>query len=201
MMVKICGITNREDALAATEAGATALGFNFYPGSPRFLQTADAARLIETLPAGVWKTGVFVDESPETVARIVSETGLDIVQLHGGTEAPAGVRAWRALRVGADFQVSDLERYGEEAFLLDTPSETSRGGTGKTFDWRLARGATRKVIVAGGLDEGNVREAIRAARPWGVDSCSRIESAPGRKDHGKMRRFVLAALEEGQQWS
>ena len=197
MMVKICGITNRDDALAAAEGGAAALGFNFYRKSPRFIAPEDAARIIEALPAAVCKVGVFVNEPPQAVEQVAVQIGLDVAQLHGDESAatlPAGVRVWKALRVDASFGPATLESYRVEAFLLDAPSPDVYGGSGGTFDWSRAAGLGRKIIVAGGLDAGNVREAIRRARPWGVDACSRLESAPGKKDREKMRAFLRAAL-------
>ena len=189
-MVKICGITNEEDALAAVEAGASALGFNFYSKSPRCIEPEVARRISARLPPAVLKVGVFADGNPAEVAR---QAGLDIVQLHGGITA-ASVRVWRACRVGAGFDERSLDDTSAEAFLLDTPSPVLHGGTGWTFDWRLARGLKKRIILAGGLDASNVRQAIEAARPWGVDACSRLESSPGKKDNRKVREFVKAAL-------
>jgi phosphoribosylanthranilate isomerase len=195
MMVKICGITCSEDALAAAEAGASALGFNFYAASRRYLTPAAAASIAAQLPQGVLKVGVFVNEEAAAIAAIARAVQLDVVQLHGG-EAPAGFRYWRACRVSAD-AVLDLESAaGAEAILLDSAVPGMHGGTGRSFAWQLARIEGWRVVVAGGLDAGNVRDAIRAARPWGVDACSRIESAPGRKDHKKMTDFIHAALAE-----
>jgi phosphoribosylanthranilate isomerase len=195
MMVKICGITRAEDALAAVEAGASALGFNFYAASPRYLTPSAAAAITAQLPAGVIKVGVFVDEAPASIAAIARAVQLDVLQLHGG-EAPAGWRYWRACRVNAD-EVLDLESAAAaEAILLDTAIPGMHGGTGRSFAWPLARIGGWRVIVAGGLDAGNVRDAIRAAHPWGVDACSRIESTPGRKDLTKMTDFIQAALAE-----
>lgn len=191
MMVKICGITNLEDALAAIEGGAAALGFNFWPRSPRYVKADAARKIIERLPATVWKAGVFVDEAAGGVAETVREAGLDIAQLHGRESAadfPADVRVWKAVRIGASFDAAALDEYRAEAVLLDGPAN------GVPFDWTLAAGASKKVIIAGGLDAGNVRRAIEQARPWGVDACSRIESAPGKKDHRKMAEFLKAAL-------
>jgi len=196
MMVKICGITNREDALAAVEGGASALGFNFWPKSPRYIPPNGAVELFEGLPSRVWKVGLFVDEPPETVLAVARRISLDVVQLHGDAPLPQGIRVWKALSVGPGFRHEQLEEFGAEAFLLDAPAGAARGGTGRTFDWTLAAGTHRKIIVAGGLDAGNVALAIRAARPWGVDACSRLESSPGRKDHGKMAQFLRAALAE-----
>jgi len=191
MMVKICGITNLEDATAAVEGGASALGFNFWRRSPRYMTPESARGLIDQLPSTVWKVGVFVDEDAATVARIAREAGLDIVQLHGQETAesfPQGARVWKAVRIRENFDVTRLNEYPSEAILLDGPAN------GKTFDWSLAAHVSKKLIVAGGLDADNVRAAIDQAKPWGVDACSRLESAPGRKDHGKMAQFLKAAL-------
>lgn len=195
MMVKVCGITNREDALAAIEGGAVALGFNFYPNSPRYLQPVQAENIVEVVPASVWKVGVFVNEVPDVALRVAAQTAMDVLQIHGNAEQfPSGTRLWRAVRVGPDFRFAELDSPDAEAFLLDTASDTLPGGTGRTFDWKVARGAPGKVIIAGGLDENNVRQAIEEAQPWGVDACSRLEAAPGRKDHLKLARFLKAAL-------
>jgi phosphoribosylanthranilate isomerase len=192
MMVKICGITNREDALAAVDAGASAIGFNFYRESPRYISHTGAAMIAEKIPANVWKVGVFVNESPETIAKTVIEAGLDVAQLHGSSDA-RGVRIWRAMSP-AD-RVA-LALFGDvEAVLIDSPADSASGGTGKTWDWTLTPRLEQKIIIAGGLDADNVRIAIELARPWGVDACSRIEKSPGIKDHEKMRKFVKAALQ------
>lgn len=191
MMVKICGITNREDALAAVEAGASAIGFNFYRESPRYISHTGAAMIGEKLPANVWRVGVFVNESPETIARIVLDSGLDIAQLHGNSKM-RGMRVWQAL--SAVGPPSGPFSESVEALLVDSPSNESFGGTGKTWDWAQAPYLEHKIIIAGGLDASNVRTAIEQARPWGVDACSRIEKSPGLKDHDKMRKFIHAAL-------
>lgn len=191
MMVKICGITNREDALAAVEGGAAALGFNFYPPSPRYIAPEQAAGMIAALPPGVWKVGVFVDEPAECVAETARRLGLDIAQLHGAEtpdQYPPGVRVWKAFRVRGS--APDWSGCPAEAVLLDGPA------SGHSFDWTLAAAAGRRVILAGGLDADNVRQAIETVRPWGVDACSRIESEPGRKDPVKMAQFLKAALAE-----
>jgi phosphoribosylanthranilate isomerase len=195
MMVKICGITNREDALAAVEAGAGAIGLNFYRESPRYISPTGAATITANLPREVLKVGIFVDESPETITKIALQAGLDVAQLHG-TSACLSLPAWRAVNNEAGIVRFDAEHV--EAFLFDTPSDFLYGGTGVTFPWEIARGAslltTKKIIIAGGLDETNVGTAIAEARPWGVDVCSRIEIEPGRKDHVRMRMFIQAAL-------
>jgi phosphoribosylanthranilate isomerase len=192
MMVKICGITNRDDALAAVDAGAAALGFNFCSASPRFISPPAAAAIIAALPPAIWKAGVFADERPETVLGIARETGLDIAQLHGCETVetyPKGIRIWKAIRVKAGSgALEGLLDCPAEAVLLDGPA------SGQSFDWARVPQAPIRVIVAGGLHAGNVRQAIEQARPWGVDACSQLESTPGRKDHLKMAGFVKAAL-------
>ncbi|HLY15855.1 MAG TPA: phosphoribosylanthranilate isomerase [Bryobacteraceae bacterium] len=196
MMLKICGITNREDALAAIDGGAAALGFNFYAVSPRYIQPEEAAAIIAGLPAAVWKVGVFVDESAERILAIARQVGLDVAQLHGNEQPaqyPPGMRVWKAVRVkdGAAWEAAAGRGPAPqvEAVLLDGPA------SGQTFDWTRAPHGIAKLILAGGLDAGNVRQAIRQVRPWGVDACSQIEYAPGRKDHLKMAAFLKAALE------
>lgn len=194
-MVKICGITDLDDAVAAVEAGASALGFNFYKDSPRYVTPEAARSIIQALPGSALKVGVFVDASPETVTETAAYAGLDVVQLHGG-EAPVGLRVWAAFSAGEPNLRARLGVSGADAFLIDTPSGAMRGGTGVTFDWAAAAGLPGRVIIAGGLDENNVAEAIRTASPWGVDACSRLETAPGKKDHERVRRFVRAARAE-----
>jgi phosphoribosylanthranilate isomerase len=198
MIVKVCGITNLEDALAAIAGGASALGFNFYPRSPRYIHPDRAAEIAAALPAHIWKAGVFVNEIPRRIAEIATEARLDIAQLHGDeTESayPSGIRIWKAARVDANFRVIDLEASLAEAILLDAAVEQAYGGTGRTFDWARAVGSTLRIVLAGGLDASNVRQAIAAAKPWGVDVCSRIESQPGRKDHVKMAQFLKEATQ------
>jgi phosphoribosylanthranilate isomerase len=184
MMIKVCGITRREDALVAAEAGASAIGFIFYPQSPRYIAPERAAALGEGLD--LWKVGIFVDETPVTVEAVMRAAHLDIAQIYGGG-APAGARVWKAFRVADAFDgwLSD----DAEAVFLDSAKN------GVSFDWKLARHAGAKVIVAGGLDASNVAAAIDAAKPWGVDASSKLESAPGIKDHDKVRAFVKAARE------
>ena len=198
MMVKICGITNREDALAAAEAGATAIGFNFYRGSSRYIHPQQAADIAASV--NLVKVGVFVNESPVEVERIGQLVGLDVTQLHGDETAAVSNqqpgRVWKAFRVTESWKPDELDAYAAEAFLLDAPANGSYGGSGTAFDWNRVRGMKSKIILAGGLDATNVRSAIQAVLPWGVDACSRLELSPGRKDHNKMRRFLEAALAE-----
>ena len=195
MILKICGITNQEDAQAAIAAGATAVGFNFWPGSPRYLAPEQAAAFVTK---GVRRVGVFVNESPARVQEVAQLVSLDVAQLHGDEIAanyPSGVIVWKAARVGADFDFAVYEECPAEALVLDGPAGELYGGAGRTFDWGLAARVRKRIILAGGLDASNVAEAIAAAHPWGVDACSRIESSPGRKDHKKMSEFLQAARE------
>ena len=197
--VKVCGITNLADALAALEAGADMLGFNFYARSPRYIEPAEARRIIEHLPDRISSVGVFVNESaPAEVERIAREAGLGAVQLHGD-ETPEycqslrGLTTIKALRVGADFSVESAAAYQTDAVLLDAYVAGERGGTGHTFDWTLAtltRERVPKLFLAGGLNPGNVAAAVAAVRPYAVDVCSGVETAPGRKSPELIRRFV-----------
>jgi phosphoribosylanthranilate isomerase len=190
MFVKICGITNREDAEAAIDAGAQALGFVFDQKSPRSVDPDAIGSWIGLIPSGIWKVGVFVDESREMVEQIGADLDLDIAQLHG-TETPRNfprrIRVWKAIRISE--AISPPANSPAEALLLDGPR------SGETCDWSLAANVPGKVILAGGLTPENVREAIGKTNPWGVDTASGVESSPGRKDHEKMRRFIKAALE------
>jgi phosphoribosylanthranilate isomerase len=191
MFVKICGLTNLEDAHAAIDAGAQALGFNFVRSSPRFIEPDALAAWIQHIPAHIWKAGVFVNESPARIEQLAEMLGLDVAQLHGQetpADVPRSLRVWKAARVTEGFDPASLDPFDIEALLLDGPA------SGVTFDWSVAMPGTRKLILAGGLDCDNVREAIERVRPWGVDVCSRIESSPGRKDHAAMRRFIQTVL-------
>jgi phosphoribosylanthranilate isomerase len=191
MFVKICGVTNREDALAAVDYGARALGFIFYDKSPRAVTAAQIETFVNDIPKDIWKVGVFVNESPAKIEEIGARLGLDVAQLHGAETPenyPRGLRVWKAFRV-TDGRIPDPARTAE-AILLDGPS------TGRAFDWSLASNFPGKLIVAGGLDETNVREAVAIAQPWGVDVSSRLETTPGHKDHARMKQFIEAALQQ-----
>ena len=202
VFVKICGITNLADATAAVEAGADALGFNFYQPSPRFIEPASARAIINKLPPTVLAVGVFVNETdPQTVARIAEEAGVSAIQLHGD-ETPEYCRALdsryviKVLRVDENFSPQDATVYQTEAIMLDAFDRELRGGTGRLIDWSIAadtRQLVTRIFLSGGLSPENVADAIAAVRPYGVDACSRLESAPGRKDSKRVRSFIAAA--------
>jgi phosphoribosylanthranilate isomerase len=193
MLIKVCGITNQRDATAAIDAGATAIGFNFYRKSPRYIAAETAA---EIATPGAMRVGVFVNEMPAAIAQIARTAALDIAQLHGD-EAPAdfpqSITVWKAARVSPGFDIGQYAGTPAQAILLDGPAAELYGGAGVTFDWTLARNSRLRIIVAGGLDASNVARAIALAEPWGIDSCSRIEASPGIKDHNKMTAFLNAA--------
>ncbi len=192
MLVKICGITTLDDALQACEAGADALGFNFWPRSPRYIEPAAAATIIERLPGNVLLAGVFVDEPAARIEAIAQTAGIEVAQVHGSAEG-LRLRWWQAWPATLERIRERMEESPAEAFLIDTPAGEMRGGTGRTFDWSLASHLPRRVVLAGGLGPDNVAAAIDAARPWGVDACSRLEREPGRKDHAKVAAFIRAA--------
>ncbi len=206
--VKICGITRREDAQRAVELGASALGFNFYPPSPRYIAPAAAREIIRKLPPFVATVGVFADEVDcEHVVRVAHQSGVAVVQLHG-PKSPARINVLgdllliRALSVGEKFDPASLRVLKAAAFLLDTHDSALRGGTGKTFDWSLARAAKRfgSVILAGGLTPENVAQAVREVRPYAVDVASGVESAPGIKDATKLRAFLAEVRKVDQEF-
>jgi phosphoribosylanthranilate isomerase len=193
-ILKVCGITNQEDASAAMAGGATAIGFIFYPRSPRYLAPERAAVIASG--AGVQRVGVFVNESPARVLEIARLARLDVAQLQGDEEAsdyPAEIAVWKAVRVSNGLDLSIFDNLPAQALVLDGPAGELYGGAGRSFDWRQASSLRKPFVLAGGLDASNVAEAIAAAQPWGVDACSRLESAPGRKDHKKMLAFLSAA--------
>ncbi len=198
--VKICGITRPEDAVAAADAGADAIGLLFYAKSRRCVSRERAAAILAELPPFVTPVALFVNEAVETIKSICDELGVRTVQLHGD-EPPAVARELapltviKAFRVGSPADPEAMAGYPASAYLLDTRVEGSYGGTGESFDWALAARARRygRIIVAGGLTPENVAEAVRVARPFGVDASSGVESAPGVKDKAKVAAFVAAA--------
>lgn len=199
--IKICGIRDPETALVAAEAGADAVGFVFAPGR-RQVTLEQARRIIQALPPFITKVGVFVDEDLSRVRDIADAGRLDAVQLHGG-EPPEYAAALplpviKAVRMRDGASVDGMRAYRVAAFLLDSFEPDVAGGTGKPFNWTLARGlaAPAPVILAGGLTPENVREAIETVRPFGVDVSSGVESG-GRKDPGKIREFIARVRNGG----
>lgn len=198
--VKICGVTRLEDALQAARLGADALGFNFWPGSRRFLAPDAAREVVDQLPPFVTPVGVFVNQPEEEIRRAAEESGVRVLQLHGDEPPELCARlpfpVVKAVRVGAALSLEALGAYQVAAFLLDAPS-AGYGGSGATFDWSLAEGVADlgPLILAGGLDPENVAAAVRRVRPYAVDVASGVESAPGVKDFSKMARFIAAAKE------
>jgi phosphoribosylanthranilate isomerase len=195
--IKICGITNLEDALLAVELGADALGFIFYPKSPRKVAPETAREIIAQLPPFVAAVGVFVDEAAGVVRELAAQVRLDWVQLHG-QESPdycrgLGRRVIKGFRIKDESSLEELEPYqgAVQAFLLDTYKKGQVGGTGVSFDWQLAQEAKPygRIILAGGLTPENVAQAIAMAQPQAVDAASGTEAAPGRKDPAKLRAF------------
>jgi phosphoribosylanthranilate isomerase len=201
--IKICGITNGEDAAAAVAAGADALGFVFYRKSPRYIEPVVAKQIIATLPPLVTPVGVFVNEDVTVVRRLMDNCGLAIAQLHGDETAAYCLELARpivkAIRVkdrGSFLALAEFQgRAGVRGFIVDAFSKEAFGGTGQVTDWSLAADVakTATIVLAGGLTPDNVGHAIRAVRPYGVDVSSGVEQAPGRKDHAKVRAFIQAA--------
>jgi phosphoribosylanthranilate isomerase len=201
VQVKVCGITNPDDARASVDAGAYALGFNFYPKSPRYIEPVQAARIIEQLPKSVLAVGVFVNESnSEAIQTAVQTAGVRAVQLHGD-ESPSfcktltGLFVIKALRVDHDFDPAEAATFKTDAVLLDAFGAGMYGGSGKIFDWTVAartKPLVKKLFLAGGLNSTNVGQAIITVRPYAVDVCSGVESAPGQKDVKKLSAFMDA---------
>ncbi|HAS16831.1 MAG TPA: phosphoribosylanthranilate isomerase [Nitrospiraceae bacterium] len=194
--VKICGITNLEDAIVAAEAGADALGFVFYPESPRYIEPGKVHDIISKLPVFITAVGVFVDESEDMIRRIMRESGVQIIQLHG-SESPLLCTRFRekvikAIRIKGKDSLNSMSMYPVNTFLLDTFTEDKKGGTGIPFDWGIAVKAKDhgSIILSGGLNPSNVREAVKNVLPYGVDVSSGVELSPGKKDHKKIRGFI-----------
>jgi len=201
--IKICGITNLEDALLSAKFGADALGFNFYEKSPRYISPEKARKIIEQLPEQVLKVGVFVNESLDKIIEISETAKLDAIQLHG-EETPEFVREIKAktnlgiikaFRVSAEFKPEDVLKYEVDAVLLDAYSPKEHGGTGETFDWEVAKNVQKifpKMYLAGGLTAANAKEAVKKIEPFAIDACSLLEREKGFKDLQKVEEFILA---------
>lgn len=198
--VKICGITNAPDALAAVDAGADMIGLMFYERSPRHVTSRTATEIARQVPPFVVKVGVFVNAPEDRVRRAIRECGLNLLQFHGD-ETPEycvqfGLMSLKAFRIRDVDSLKTLPAYPTDAWLLDTYAPGKPGGTGETFNWDLAVEAQRfgrPVFLAGGLTPENVAEAVRKVQPYAVDVSSGVESAPGKKDPDKIRRFITAA--------
>jgi phosphoribosylanthranilate isomerase len=201
-LVKICGITNLDDALAAVDAGADILGFNFYPRSPRYIDPEDAREIVDRLPVSVMRVGVFVNEDLENIQRIAATSGVSSLQLHGD-ESPEYCKALKLKRLyvtkvfgtGEDFTLERVREYDVPEIMLDAAATGARGGTGKLSNWSKARQTVElypTMFLAGGLSPENVAAAIEVVDPFGVDACSSLEKEPGRKDHARVRAFVAA---------
>jgi phosphoribosylanthranilate isomerase len=201
-LVKICGITNLDDARAAVEAGADALGFNFYPPSPRYISPAYARVLIDQMPPEVLTVGVFVnEESPGNVLRIAEQAGVKALQLHGD-ESPeycAALSTHYVIKVfsaASGFSDDQVRKYDVPAAMLDAGDKKTRGGTGRVVDWSVAarvRELVPRLFLAGGLSPQNVSEAIEIVKPYAVDACSLLEDSPRQKNHQLIRAFVTNA--------
>ncbi len=197
VFVKLCGLTCASDLAAALAAKPDAIGFVFWPGSPRAVSAKQVKPWTRDWPPDVARVGVFVNERPEVVARIAEQVGLDILQLHGDEPANlyrvTGRTVWCVRRLGETPPLRGGSG-APNAYVIDSASAVRPGGTGVTLDWSVAadfvRKADRPVVLAGGLSPANVASAIRRVRPWGVDVSSGIESSPGRKDRNQMMEFV-----------
>ena len=198
MKVKVCGITSYDDAALALDQGVDALGFNFYPRSLRYINPAQARSIIGRLPPFAVTVGLFVNEQhPRAVSETARGAAVQVLQFHGD-ESPDYCRyfaSWpliKALRLDRASVGAELGEYPVQAFLLDSRDDALYGGTGQTFDWSLAESVKgiRPIVLAGGLRPENVAEAIRTVQPYGVDVCSGVESAPGKKDAGKLIAFM-----------
>ncbi|MFQ5900464.1 MAG: phosphoribosylanthranilate isomerase [Thermodesulfobacteriota bacterium] len=199
--VKICGVTNIDDALMVCDAGADVVGFVFYDKSPRYLSPSLAAKIVKQLPPFLTTVGVFVDQKGVYIREVLEETGIDIIQLHGN-ETPGfcsgfGKRVIKAFRVKDNGQniISEFSRYRTSAYLLDTYQEDIPGGTGMVFDWDKAIEAKGfgRVILSGGLNPDNIRDAVKMVKPYAVDVSSGVEVRPGKKDENKVRAFICRA--------
>lgn len=206
--VKICGITNLEDARLALDLGADELGFNFYVDSKRYIERRDAREIAMGLPADFRKVGVFVNETIESILQTVDLVGLDAIQLHGDERYEFVTMLHRAtekeiikaVRVSTESDLTYAMDFDAHCILLDSFSKSEYGGTGEQFDWTFAKHADVMfpyLYLAGGLTSENVAEAIRTVRPYAVDVASGVESSPGRKDVEKMKRFIEAVRNAG----
>jgi phosphoribosylanthranilate isomerase len=197
--VKICGLTRTEDAELAIALGADALGFVFWPRSPRSVAPSDVRQIIARLPPLVTRVGVFVNASPEDVGRVVRETGIDVAQLHGDERpeafAAVGARLMKVVTLETDASIETAVAWPPTVMpLVDARDDERKGGTGRVADWERAAllAARRPIVLAGGLTESTIRAAVRRVRPWAVDVSSGVEERPGLKSPARMRAFFAA---------
>ena len=195
---KVCGITNREDALCAVDAGADALGFIFYEKSPRYVTPEVVGEIVADLPPFVTPVGVFVNVPEPRIDAVVKLAGLRAIQLHGDEPPEAclghAVPVIRVMRVGDDFEPEQMRSYLVDTFMLDTAKSGTYGGTGETFDWAKAIAAKEmgRIVLSGGLNPDNVTEAMATVGPYAVDIGSGVEAEPRKKDHDKVKQFLKA---------
>jgi phosphoribosylanthranilate isomerase len=201
VQIKICGVTNVQDAKACVELGANLIGLNFYPKSPRFIEPEAGRQIVEVLPANISEVGVFVYGNADEIRSAANAAGVRCIQLHGdfppetAQELAAEFRVIRAFSTHASFRPHDVSPFQHCDILIDAHHPDLRGGSGKTCDWSAAQAAlrfTRFLILSGGLTAENVGRAIEAVRPHAVDVCSGVESAPGAKDHRALKNFISA---------
>jgi phosphoribosylanthranilate isomerase len=205
-VVKICGVTNKDDCRLASDLGADAIGLNFVTTSPRYISSDRAQEIIESVGRDVSWVGVFVNESKDNIFRIVENLKLDAIQLHGEEspefadeiERATGCKIIKAFRVSDKFELETITKFRVSAVLLDAFSNGAHGGTGQRFDWSIAKAATGlcdSIYLAGGLNPANIAEAIRYVRPYAVDVCSGVEVSPGKKDRAKLKALFSAVNE------
>ena len=196
--IKICGITNLDDGLEAIAAGVDALGFVFVPNTPRYITPSQAKLVIKQLPPFITNVGLFVDSEIDEIEDIVNHCKLDAVQLHGNespemcSQISLQTKVIKSFHVKKELQVlrNEIANYRVDAYLLDTFIKGKAGGTGQTFDWRIAEGLSQRIILAGGLTPDNIGTAIAQLQPYGVDVSSGVEKSPGKKDTNKIHSFV-----------
>jgi phosphoribosylanthranilate isomerase len=204
--VKICGITDKDDAFKAVKFGADALGFVFYKKSPRYVSPSRARNIIAILPPFVTTVGIFVNERQGAINDITSFCGLNAVQLSGDEDnhyctrlKRGNIKVIKGFRVDPAFNFDVIKKFNVDSILFDAYQENSFGGTGKTFNWELLKQANTKIpfILSGGLNHENIMDAIKTVKPYGVDVSSGVELEPGKKDHRKMESFIKNAKLEG----
>jgi len=197
--VKVCGITNKKDAMFCIDHGADALGFVFYEKSPRYVSPDKAREIINSLPPFITNVGLFVNDTNETVKEICTTTKIDVLQFHGDEESDYvnlfKRKTIKAFRIKESIDKINFTDYNVDAYLLDSHSDAVYGGSGKNFSWELIKGHKfdKPVILAGGLNPENVVDAVNIVKPYAVDVSSGVEKAKGIKDHDKVKNFIIRA--------